>query len=227
MHLFNNFARTSVALAVLAVSAAASAGQITQTFTKTASLADWADAYNPSISRFDTNLGTLTSVSLTFKWTGKIDGTVTNKDNDAADFDITHTLKLDIGNVAGTQNYYTLNLASSSFKGTLAGLATGSYDAADVKDGVSYDITNAGLLSLFTGTGNFDVSFYAYASTQQSGSGDFDTSVNTIAGVEGTLVYNYQNAPSTSPVPAPPAFAAMGIGALRLVRRRKAAKTIR
>ncbi|GEM_PF-5647034 len=211
--------RTSFALAALTVAALSSAAQQTQTLTFDSARTDWGQDLN--FNQFSGSLGTLTGYTLTFNWTGSLSGTVTNLSASSNSVEISHELLFDLTDKA-VSNYYVSGYSALS---TNYGknLAVGESDSYSLDGSGSFGVNGLDL-SLFSGSGVTDLNLYAYAMTGQDANGPIRTDVDTFAGVSATLTYDYTPSGSTPAVPGPPAFMAMGLGALRMARRRRATR---
>ncbi|MBD2343529.1 choice-of-anchor E domain-containing protein [Anabaena subtropica] len=187
------------------------------------------DIVNQSIgvSKFDTSLGTLRSVTLQF--TGDVTGEAgfENRASNAATIAVTLagnlTLELDsillslnpenISSYQVSSFDQRLDFAGASGK-TIAGLnATGS-------DTRTY--TDSAILQSFIGTGDLNFLFSAIATSQVSGSGNITSYVDTLAKAGITVIYDFDPAQS---VPEPTSVLGFGLfaGAAFLAQRKKSA----
>lgn len=227
--------RTSLALASLAASVVASAATQTLDFDLTPSFGagdmlgsmartNWYSSLG--VGKFDGSLGTLSSVTIRFDYSGHIDGSITNDSASPGLVDVYlgHSLAFGLNSIGGGINYgdfTVLNYDTYSVIPTQLDQGDNLPYSFDVTGSHAYSFTTADAFfaSQFIGSGLLDFEGAAMGDAWQFVGAPMDTHVNTFASIKGQVIYNYDPIAS---VPAPPAFLAMGLGALRLGRRRKA-----
>jgi len=186
------------------------------------SAAGWAGV---SLPKFDSSLGTLTQVTLTLD--ADTFAGVIGWDNEAtAASDVTLGIGAEV----------TIN-AFSSLASIAIPLQTGSTSVAADNDGAAdyagtdsfwvvgglgnasdaNSSTDSGVLTLFTGTGTFDVRLSSSVSTYISTTGGYGPSTTTAGDTNGTITVAYEY----TPVPEPATIALLGLGSIVLRRKRK------
>ena len=219
--------RVVLLLAAFAAAAVASAATLTVPFTVTPGgtpqKTDW--SLSAAIAPFDSTKGTLTSVSFDFDYATDLQTQIATVNGNGGTFAYGYDLDLYVydENTEDPNNKANILLQDNRVK-----LATteysGSLDAGEKTTQISLQSgTKTGFLlpeylPRFT-EGSQTLWFFAHAFVHDaSATGRFNFDVDTSAALSGRVVYNYQ------PVPEPASMAALGLGALALVRRRKVSR---
>lgn len=211
----------------------------TQTFTNVA-----AGSYTLDFALFNTNLGTLESVTITLgdvfvtgtasvtnntntNTGGTAPGTYTYYVNYTGTFDITDSVGLnqDAGNdvaltVSAPQSHKNLaigaTLTTPTASNTAAGEASSELSTTNGDDLTGYEGNGTGTVALTLATGN---------SVTATGTSNYSTTSSGTGSGEVTVTYNYLSNPT--PTPEPSTWALMigaGFGAILFVRRRSAVR---
>jgi len=231
------FSTSLMALAGIGLMVGGSVGAqtITQTFTMPGQTGNF-NFPNPTapwlhLLKFDSSLGILTSVTLTFNTSIVVSGQVKNNDT------INHTVNSSTANtqesIQGPDGVVLTSTATATLGGTplvLTPGGTATYTSGAVP-GTHTDFVNPINFALYTGLGVVNLSPITLVGTDATGSVSSDASnfTVTVATLEtlnanGTLVYTYLPAGSI-PEPGATTFLAAGVlGSLGMVirRRRKA-----
>lgn len=188
-----------------------------------------------SFGLFNSNLGTLNSI--TFELTGNISGIgkAESLDNSASDIDLSLSSKLTLSRPAGGS---TLVITTPVFSTTYTNVA--SYDgitdyagASGVSTGLvtatstdSFTSTNSADFALFSAAGGGAISLGLKASgtSNGSGSGNLATLFSTQAGANVKVIYNYTEVATSVPEPETYGMMLLGLGVIGAVARRRAAK---
>jgi hypothetical protein len=206
----------------LAMSGAANAASIS--FSDSFGLADtnWSQALN--LSRFDSSLGTLTSVI--FSYGGQVDSAIRFESLDAAPATVS-------GNTSGNlifddPIFDTLNIASSqsqavgAFDGAIDFGGTSGFDFGTITGTASDSLTLISGFAPYTGLGTFAINVDATGLSNVSGAGNLVSVINTQARADITVTYNYDEAPPPPPpVPEPAVLGLIGLGLAGLGFRKK------
>jgi hypothetical protein len=213
---------SQVALAVIACMGAASASANVLTVSNNSNVivaqdTDWADFLN--FQKFNSSLGTLTSVKIDLysDVSGSVD--LTNYNSDPVDVPVSLSVNVALDRPDST-NLVMISAPLFSETKTVAG-----NDVASVSNSyVAYNsavFTNASDLALFTGAGNISTLISAHASSSVEGDG-VDAEFTTKAGGHGTVTYTY----TAAPVPEPETYGMLllGLGMMGVVAKRKQAR---
>jgi hypothetical protein len=220
--------------AALALAAAflpfASAQAATVSYTDNVALTttNWIDTL--SFSKFDTNLGTLTSIR--FDLSGVVQGSGNAESLDSAASNVTLSLgsllgltRPDNSTLVVTNPVFSQTFSFSAFDGAInfggtSGATTGSVSATGSNFFVSSSASDFALFSALGG-GTINLGLNAVGASSGNGSGNLITQFNTAASGVAKVTYTY-TAPTTDvPEPASLALVCGGLGLLGAARRRK------
>lgn len=203
----------------------------TQTFNVERALSgtNWSDTL--SLTKFDSNLGFLKSI--TFSLVGQVQGTGKAESQDTSASDVTLSLsslltlyRPDNSVLVVANPVFSETFALSAFDGTIdfagtSGASTGLRSSTGSNSFISYSSSDFGLFSS-DGLGFINLGLNATGASSGSGSGNLLTQFETAAAGRLTVTYEYISA-----VPEPETYLMMLTGlalAGVVARRRKAAK---
>lgn len=208
----------------------AQAAVVSFTATKDTATTAWSDVL--SIGKFDSNLGSLNSI--TFELSGTVSGSGRAESLDAASSIVTLSLssiltltRPDGSTIVVTNPVFSNGYAVSAFDGALdfaggSGASTGPVSSSHSESFVSGSASDIGLFAQ-AGGGTISLGLGATGVSNGSGAGNLITQFATSAGGAVKVSYDYTVA---TPVPEPETYAMLlgGLGLLGLVRRRAAKK---
>lgn len=216
---------------VMASALPASAAILSQVNSIAAQTTNWSNSL--SYNLFNPALGTLTSIK--FILDGTVEGTIELENTGTSGATITSNLQATITVTRPDTSVIVLTIPAASFVDNLAaydgvpdfGGASGIIHSSVFSASTDTAISPPPLsdLSLFTGIGTILLPIDALATSNASGTGNYMSAFNTIAGAKLTLEYNYTPT-DTNTVPEPGTLALLGTGlfAARSFRRRSKAK---
>jgi len=213
---------SQVALAVVACLSAVSASANVLTVSNNSNVivsqdTDWADFLN--FQKFNSSLGTLTSVKIDLY--SDVSGSVllTNYNGDAVDVPVSLSVNVALDR-PDTSNLVMISAPLFSTTKTVAGndsaTVSNSYVASN-----SAVFTNVSDLALFTGPGTISTLISAHATSSVDGDG-VDAQFTTQAGGHGSVTYTY----TAAPVPEPETYGMLllGLGMMGVIAKRKQAR---
>ena len=218
--------------AALAIAAAltpftsAQAATISFSDSKAMATTNWTDVL--SFSKFDTSLGTLTSIK--FDLSGAVQGSGNAESLDAAASDVSLSLGALLGltrpdgsTLVVTNPLFSQVFNFSAFDGSInfggtSGGSTGTVSANGANFFVSSSASDFSLFSALGG-GTIDLGLNAVGNSSGTGAGNLVTQFNTAAAGNVVVTYTYTSA-SVVPEPATLATLIAGLGLMGAVRRR-------
>ena len=217
----------AVALTCLfGMSAVAQADTVSFSASRALDTTDFVDVL--TLGKFDTNLGTLNSISFYLNGTVVTDGGVESLDasSSLANLSLNATLSLTRPNssqiVSGSAGF-SQNLTLAAFDGDIDFAGPSGYTlntrVNNVSNSfVSTDVNDFALFSALNG-GSINLGVSAIALSDATGPGNVISYFVTQAGANARVTYNY----TATPVPEPETYAMLlaGVGLLAMQRRRK------
>ena len=218
--------------AALAIAAAltpftsAQAATISFSDSKAMATTNWTDVL--SFSKFDTSLGTLTSIK--FDLSGAVQGSGNAESLDAAASDVSLSLGALLGltrpdgsTLVVTNPLFSQVFNFSAFDGSInfggtSGGSTGTVSANGANFFVSSSASDFSLFSALGG-GTINLGLNAVGNSSGTGAGNLVTQFNTAAAGNVVVTYTYTSA-SVVPEPATLATLIAGLGLMGAVRRR-------
>lgn len=218
--------------AALAIAAAltpftsAQAATISFSDSKAMATTNWTDVL--SFSKFDTSLGTLTSIK--FDLSGAVQGSGNAESLDAAASDVSLSLGALLGltrpdgsTLVVTNPLFSQVFNFSAFDGSInfSGTSGGSTGTVSANGANFFVSSSASDFSLFSalGGGTINLGLNAVGNSSGTGAGNLVTQFNTAAAGNVVVTYTYTSA-SVVPEPATLATLIAGLGLMGAVRRR-------
>lgn len=218
--------------AALAIAAAltpftsAQAATISFSDSKAMATTNWTDVL--SFSKFDTSLGTLTSIK--FDLSGAVQGSGNAESLDAAASDVSLSLGALLGltrpdgsTLVVTNPLFSQVFNFSAFDGSInfSGTSGGSTGTVSANGANFFVSSSASDFSLFSalGGGTINLGLNAVGNSSGTGAGNLVTQFNTAAAGNVVVTYTYTSA-SVVPEPATLATLLAGLGLMGAVRRR-------
>lgn len=209
---FNTLGTATTLVGIIATAGVANAASLTQTANTNFASTNIINA-PLSIQQFNSSLGTLTSVQITF--TGDIAGDAAFENRSANPDTITVNLGSQLGLKLNNQSLFTLNPTNSysyqvaSYDGTrdFGGSSGKTLTGLTATQSNTQTFTNSQFLQSFIGTSNLSFLFSALANSVVTGSGNISSEVDTFARANLQVTYNY-NEPQSVVEPS----AVIGLG---------------
>lgn len=213
-------------IAALCPFTSAQATVISFTGSKALTTTNWSDVL--TFGKFDTNLGTLTSIK--FDLSGVVQGVGSAESLDASGTNVTLSLgsllgltRPDGSTLVVTNPVFTRVFNFSAFDGAInfggtSGGTTGNVLATGSNSFVSSNASDFALFSA-AGGGTINLGLNALGNSSGSGSGNLITQFNTAASGNVLVTYTYTT-PSPVPEPASMAMIFTGLGLIGAARRR-------
>lgn len=218
------FAKTLVAAAALAATSAY-AGTVTYTDSGATQVPNWTD--NLLVSQFDSSLGTLDSVTITFS--GYNTGTLSVENLSAGGGlmelagSATFSLSSSVWNFTGSAvASHSFNASAFDGRYDYAGTSGASFTNATGSYANSITLTSPADLSAFIGSGDVSFAVVTTGGSSYSGTGAAVVEFHQVAGANVSIQYNYSQT-SVSSVPEPESYALLlaGLAAIGMVKRRR------
>jgi|GEM_PF-1599757 len=186
-----------------------------------------------SVKKFNSNLGTLNSVSFTLGGSAEGSIGVENKNTTKTanvNANLASTIQVN-GTIGGTDTLLVEVIPSELQKFTLAkfdgaidfaGTSGKTVNLSTAKAEKTESYTDADILNAFIGSGNLAYTINAIGSSTATGSGNLATNFSNSAAANLTITYNYTEGPGVA-VPAPPTaigtFLAMGFVGMKITKK--------